>query len=56
VTGGMKRKVIEALKICGTGIDVLMVNGLKPERIVNAITGADFEGTILKGRRNRKIV
>lgn len=54
VTGGMRRKVTEALKICGTGIDVLMVNGLKPERIVNAITGTDFEGTMLKGLRSRK--
>jgi isopentenyl phosphate kinase len=54
VTGGMRRKVVEALKICGTGIDVLMVNGLKPERVANAITGTDFEGTMLKGWRSRK--
>ena len=44
----MQRKVTEALKISGTGIDVLMVNGLKPERIINAITGSDFEGTTIK--------
>jgi isopentenyl phosphate kinase len=54
VTGGMRRKVTEALKISGTGIDVLMVNGLKPERIISAITGSNFEGTIVKGWRNRK--
>ena len=54
VTGGMRRKVVEALKICGTGIDVLMVNGLKPERVANAITGTDFEGTMLKGWRSGK--
>jgi isopentenyl phosphate kinase len=53
VTGSMQRKVTEALKISGTGIDVLMVNGLKPERIISAITGSSFEGTIVRGRRNR---
>jgi isopentenyl phosphate kinase len=53
VTGSMQRKVTEALKISGTGIDVLMVNGLKPERIISAITGSSFEGTIVKGRRIR---
>jgi isopentenyl phosphate kinase len=53
VTGSMQRKVTEALKISGNGIDVLMVNGLKPERIISAITGSSFEGTIVKGRRNR---
>jgi isopentenyl phosphate kinase len=54
VTGGMQRKVIEALKISDIGIDVMMVNGLKPERIINAITGTGFEGTLVKGKRSRK--
>src|ERR671930_347845 len=54
VTGGMRRKVIEALKISGSGIDVLMLNGLKPERIINAMIGSNFEGTLLKGWRSRK--
>jgi isopentenyl phosphate kinase len=54
VTGGMRRKVTEALKISDIGIDVLMVNGLKPERIMNAITGTDFEGTLVKGKRSSK--
>ncbi|MFL6385691.1 MAG: isopentenyl phosphate kinase [Nitrososphaeraceae archaeon] len=54
VTGGMRRKVAEALKISDIGIDVLMVNGLKPERIINAITGTDFEGTLVKGKRSSK--
>jgi isopentenyl phosphate kinase len=49
VTGGMRRKVTEAFKIARSGIDVLMVNGLKPERIANAIAGSAFEGTIIKG-------
>ena len=48
VTGGMRRKVIEAFKIARSGIDVLMINGLKPERIIDALSGSDFEGTIIK--------
>jgi isopentenyl phosphate kinase len=52
VTGGMKRKVTEAFNISNYGIDVLLVNGLKPERIINAITGQDFEGTLVKGMRS----
>jgi isopentenyl phosphate kinase len=54
VTGGMQRKVSEALKISDTGIDVMMVNGLKPERIINAITGVGFEGTLVRGKRSSK--
>ena len=54
VTGGMRRKVTEALKISDLGIDVLMINGLKPERIINAITGTDFDGTLVKGKRGSK--
>ena len=54
VTGGMQRKVIEAFKIARFGIDVLMINGLKPERIIHAITGSDFEGTTIKRLGGRK--
>jgi isopentenyl phosphate kinase len=49
VTGGMRRKVTEAFKIARSGVDVLMVNGLNPERIINAMSGSAFEGTIIKG-------
>lgn len=54
VTGGMRRKVIEAFKIARSGIDVLMINGLKPERIIHAISGSDFEGTTIKRVGGRK--
>lgn len=37
VTGGMKRKLREAFKIAGNGLEVMLVNGLKPERIVKAL-------------------
>ena len=49
VTGGMRRKVTEAFKIAHSGVDVLMVNGLNPERIINAMSGSAFEGTVIKG-------
>lgn len=52
VTGGMARKVREAVKISKTGIDVFFVNGTKPERIAMAVNDNKFHGTIFGGRRN----
>jgi isopentenyl phosphate kinase len=54
VTGGMRRKVEEAFKISAIGMDVVMVNGLKPDRIISVIDGTSFEGTIIKGRSRGK--
>ena len=51
VTGGMQRKVTEAFKIASIGMDVLMVNGLVPERIAEAVQGKLQVGTVLKGGR-----
>jgi isopentenyl phosphate kinase len=50
-TGGMQRKVTEAFKIASHGIDVLMINGLVPERIVEAAQGTIKVGTLVKGRK-----
>ena len=49
VTGGMSRKIKEALGISKNGTDVFFVNGNTPKRIVNAINGKSFEGTIFRG-------
>ena len=49
VTGGMTRKIKEAMMMSKSGIDVFLVNGNKPERIVNAINGKNFEGTLFRG-------
>ncbi|HKZ62230.1 MAG TPA: hypothetical protein VJZ68_07440, partial [Nitrososphaera sp.] len=49
VTGGMQRKVTEAFKIASYGMDVLMVNGLVPDRIAEAISGRLRVGTVVKG-------
>ncbi|MGH9909062.1 MAG: isopentenyl phosphate kinase [Nitrososphaerales archaeon] len=51
VTGGISRKIREAFKIARMGIDVLMVNGMKPERIVGALNNKKVEGTLVKGAR-----
>ena len=49
VTGGMKRKVEEAIKISKMGLKVFFVNGNKPHRVVDAIQKNKFEGTIFRG-------
>lgn len=51
VTGGMQRKVTEAFKIALYGMDVLIVNGLVPARIAEAITGNLQVGTVVKGSK-----
>ncbi|MDP9197191.1 MAG: isopentenyl phosphate kinase [Thermoproteota archaeon] len=51
VTGGMKRKVREALKIASLGLDVWLVNGFKPKRIARVLDNLEVEGTVIKGKR-----
>lgn len=51
VTGGMQRKAREAFKIASLGMDVMLVNGLVPERIAQAINGQSPVGTLVKGRK-----
>ena len=52
VTGGMTRKVQEAMKISKMGMNVFFVNGNKPERIVKAIKNGKLEGTLFRGKKN----
>jgi|SRR5215831_12171327 len=54
ITGGMKRKLSEALRMASLGMNVMIVNGLKPRRIINAISGEKFEGTLIKAQREGK--
>jgi isopentenyl phosphate kinase len=49
VTGGMTRKVEEAIRISKMGLKVFFANGNKPERIIKAIQKNRFEGTIFRG-------
>ena len=48
VTGGMSRKIKEALLISKNGTSVFLVNGNKPNRIVNAVRNGKFEGTLFR--------
>ena len=48
VTGGMTRKIIEASKMSRSGLKVFFVNGNKPQRIVGAVSGKKFEGTLFR--------
>ena len=48
VTGGMTRKVTEALKISKMGLKVFFVNGNNPDRIIGAVQGKKFEGTLFR--------
>ncbi len=49
VTGGMSRKIKEAMTITKAGTDVFFVNGKIPQRMVDAINGKEFEGTLFRG-------
>ncbi|HEY6668943.1 MAG TPA: hypothetical protein VI033_07300, partial [Candidatus Nitrosopolaris sp.] len=55
VTGGMRRKVTEAFKIAALGIDVLMINGLKPDRIIDAVMDRNFVGTRVRSNKRRSV-
>ena len=48
VTGGMTRKITEAVKISRSGLKVFFVNGNKPQRITDAVSGKKFEGTLFR--------
>jgi len=48
VTGGMKRKVVEATKISKNGLKVFFVNGNKPQRILDAVKRKKFQGTLFR--------
>jgi isopentenyl phosphate kinase len=56
ITGGMRRKLSEGLKIASLGINVMIVNGLKPRRIINAIIDSNFEGTLITTSSGSKYV
>lgn len=45
VTGGMSRKVLELADPIGRGVEAIIVNGTKPNRVYQALTGGEFVGT-----------
>ena len=48
VTGGMTRKITEANNMAKAGLKVFFVNGNKPKRISDAVSGKRFEGTLFR--------
>jgi isopentenyl phosphate kinase len=54
ITGGMKRKMIEAMKMASLGMNVMIVNGLVPSRIIDVITDKKVEGTLIRAVREVK--
>jgi len=48
VTGGMARKITEAVKMSKSSLKVLFVDGTKPQRIIDAVSGKKFEGTLFR--------
>jgi len=48
VTGGMTRKITEASNMAKAGLKIFFVNGNKPKRITDAISGKRFEGTLFR--------
>lgn len=49
VTGGMKRKLDLIFDIADTGCDVMVLNGLVPGRLKDALLGRDVIGTTIRG-------
>ncbi len=49
VTGGMASKVEEALRAAEAGVEVYVVNGLEPSRVVDALLGRETIGTRILG-------
>jgi isopentenyl phosphate kinase len=48
VTGGMKHKVKDALKMADSGIKTLIINGTIENELLNALSGKKVEGTLIK--------
>ena len=48
VTGGMTRKITEANNMAKAGLKIFFVNGNKPKRITDAVSGKRFEGNLFR--------
>ena len=51
VTGGINTKLQESIILAKKGIDVSFVNGFKSDRVVKALLGNTFKGTIIEGKK-----
>ena len=48
VTGGMKRKISEAIPIVRSGSPVHLISGFRPERILDIVNNRDYVGTCIR--------
>jgi isopentenyl phosphate kinase len=48
VTGGMKRKITESIRIAKSGTPVYLINGFHPERILDIIHDREYIGTCIR--------
>ncbi len=56
VTGGMKRKISEAIPIVRSGSPVHLISGFKPERILDIVNNRDYVGTCINLKSTRQLV
>lgn len=50
-TGGIRLKLMEAYRIAQTGVDIYVINGLKPGRLTGVLRGAKVKCTVIRGVR-----
>ncbi|MHA1238535.1 MAG: isopentenyl phosphate kinase [Candidatus Odinarchaeia archaeon] len=51
VTGGMKTKILELIKIAKQGSHIMIINGKKEDNLKKAISNLEAPGTVIKGWR-----
>lgn len=56
VTGGMKRKISEAIPIVSSGCPVHLINGLRPERILDIVNDRDYVGTCIQLKSTSQLI
>jgi isopentenyl phosphate kinase len=56
VTGGMKRKISEAIPIATSGCPVHLISGFKPERILDIVNNRNHVGTCISLKSTSQLV
>lgn len=56
VTGGMKRKISEAIPIVRSGSPVHLISGFNPERILDIVNNRDYVGTCIRLRSTSQLL
>jgi isopentenyl phosphate kinase len=56
VTGGMKRKISEAIPVVRSGSPVYLISGFKPERMLDIVNNRDYVGTCIKLKSTSQLI